>query len=480
MLRSPRAMKRKRAFDGHRSALGRTFAALALLSSSCCIIAGLEDKEPRQGGSKGSGGTSGGDAGADGTSGHAGIGEGGLGGDASGGSASGRGGGGATTSTGGGGGSGQGGAGGSAGTGGRPTDCDETLPRYVETTLAVGPDCVRVARTTVRGMGALVVAPGTTLLMESGAYLDTESNGVLQAVGTASEPIVFTSSATEPAPGDWQCVRLDGSRSTSEVRHVTFEYGGTCENDDGMLQLMSPARAVSDSVFRHALTHGVRIERDGEVAEFQNNAFASNGAASIHIAAPQVIALGPGLRFESDADRIEVNAFLLSLTTSGTWLGQPVPFRVSGQLALGAIELTIAAGTTIEFIGSSMLLPAGSALIVAGTEAAPVTFTSGFTPQAPGDWGCIEVSNYATASLDHAVLEYAGNGTLCTGANIRTAIRVGDDASITNSTFRNIAGSAIDADDCDVAGWCENVFESVETGPLVCGSGTNEMPTACP
>ena len=482
-------MKRQRAFGGHRSAAGRTFAVFALLSTSCGIIAGLEDKKPMpsnpSGGSAGVGATSGGD---DGMSGHAGIGEAGNGGDASGGSTSGQGGGAGTATTGGQGGSGassgKGGSSGSAGTGGRPPDCDAVLPRYVDAPLTVGPDCVRVARTTVRGAGTLIVAPGTTVLMESGAFLDTEGTGVLQAIGTSTEPILFTSVATAPTAGDWQCVRLAGSRTTSEIRHATFEYGGTCDNDDGMLQILGPARAVSDSVFRHAQTHGVRIEGDGEAAEFQNNAFASNGAASIHVAAPLLLTLGPDLHFESNADRIEVDT-TYSLQSSGTWLGQAVPFRVMGFLQVGSDHLTIAAATTIELTGSSIRLGAGSTLAVAGTEAAPVTFTSAFTPQAAGDWGCIEISDNATASIDHGVIEYAGSGTLCTGGRLNTAIRApnstssGGSASITNTIFRHITGTAVYANDCNATEWCENVFELVEVGPLMCGTGTNRMPTAC-
>jgi len=103
-------------------------------------------------------------------------------------------------------------------------------------------------------------------------------------------------------------------------------------------------------------------------------------------------------------------------------------------------------------------------------------FTSSQPNPMPGDWGCITFSSVTgTPRFDHAVVEYAGNGEGCTGANYETALVVPHAAVIVNSTFRNIAGAAVTASDCNVADWCENTFESVEVGPLAC-----MQPTACP
>jgi hypothetical protein len=437
--------------------------------SSCAVIAGLEDKKLAP--SRASGGRAGDDAGQSGSSGQAGAGE----------AASGEAGGGtAGSSQGGNASAGVGATGGqSGGTGGTAhVDCDE-LPRYVEENVSVGPGCVRVDRTTVTATATLTIAPGTTVLMESGASLDTQDSALLLAVGTAESPILFTSAAAAPAPGDWQCLRLDAGRPSSEIRHATFEYGGApCDasgaHHEGMLQLATRTLAVSDSVFRSSLTHGVLIETNGQVDEFRDNAFSDNGAASIDIAAPQLMSLGEGLTFADADDRIEVNT-TLGLTTSGTWRAQPVPFRLGLGLELRQADVTIAAGTRIELTGSSIIV-SDSTLIVAGTEAEPVTFTSGLEPPAAGDWGCITFSASAPPHFDHAVFEYAGNGQLCTGADYETALHVPEGTIITNTTFREILGHAVTSADCNVTQWCANTFESVEFEPLLC----SRTPTACP
>ena len=83
-----------------------------------------------------------------------------------------------------------------------------------------------------------------------------------------------------------------------------------------------------------------------------------------------------------------------------------------------------------------------------------------------------------TPRFDHAVVEYAGNGEGCTGADYETALDVPPSAVVTNSTFRNIAGTAILSTDCNIPDWCENMFEGVRVGPLACDIG--QQPTACP
>jgi hypothetical protein len=117
-------------------------------------------------------------------------------------------------------------------------------------------------------------------------------------------------------------------------------------------------------------------------------------------------------------------------------------------------------------------------LIVSGTEAEPVTFTSSQANPVAGDWGCITFSSTTgTPRFDQAVIEFAGNGQGCTGAGYETALHVPGSAMISNTTFRNIAGSAVTSSDCDTD-WCDNIFEDVEVGPLACGVG--QMPTTCP
>jgi RHS repeat-associated protein len=89
---------------------------------------------------------------------------------------------------------------------------DTSLPpqRYEFTSLLTVPAGVR-----------LTLAPGTTILVD-GSYL--EIAGHLQAVGTASEPITFTS-VLDSGPSQWLGLIFNGG--TGDLEYATVRYGGT-------------------------------------------------------------------------------------------------------------------------------------------------------------------------------------------------------------------------------------------------------------
>ncbi|MDA9362807.1 hypothetical protein N9R11_01250 [Polaribacter sp.] len=102
-------------------------------------------------------------------------------------------------------------------------------------------------------IGALLVKDGATLTIDAGTrinalaggtdvYLLVEKGGKIIADGTADNPIVFTSNATNPQPGDWGGIILNGkaplsrqadseSNSAAEV-NAAILYGGTISEDN--------------------------------------------------------------------------------------------------------------------------------------------------------------------------------------------------------------------------------------------------------
>ncbi|MFH4964693.1 multidrug transporter [Gaetbulibacter sp. M235] len=106
--------------------------------------------------------------------------------------------------------------------------------------------------------GSLIMASGTTLTIPAGMTIKAEASGAnvyiaisqgakIIANGTASEPIVLTSSASNPQAGDWGGLILlgkapinsvlAGSTSTSEI--ASLPYGGSNPADDsGSIQYL--------------------------------------------------------------------------------------------------------------------------------------------------------------------------------------------------------------------------------------------------
>jgi hypothetical protein len=85
---------------------------------------------------------------------------------------------------------------------------------------------------TVNAGATLIVAPGSRVRLaaqsdDQGAgtaagLCELTVRGTLEARGTAEAPIVFTSSAASPAPGDWQWIYVSGE---CELEHCQVSYG---------------------------------------------------------------------------------------------------------------------------------------------------------------------------------------------------------------------------------------------------------------
>ncbi|QQB49217.1 carboxypeptidase-like regulatory domain-containing protein [Delftia acidovorans] len=91
----------------------------------------------------------------------------------------------------------------------------------------------------------LTIEPGVTLRMAPGASFVLKK-GALQAVGTPDKPILITSAATTPAPGDWRQWRMTaGTRSAQTLLdHVTIEYGS------GVV-IENAAPSINNTAFNH-------------------------------------------------------------------------------------------------------------------------------------------------------------------------------------------------------------------------------------
>jgi hypothetical protein len=117
------------------------------------------------------------------------------------------------------------------------------------------------------------------------------------------------------------------------------------------------------------------------------------------------------------------------ISVNTTWAASGNPYNVTGNVMVNTgVTLTIEPGVTVKFDKLKSLQINGE-LIARGTANNNITFTSGSTPQAAGDWGYIlftdvstdavfDVSgNYTGGSiLEYCTVEYAGSGTNSLGA----------------------------------------------------------------
>jgi len=75
----------------------------------------------------------------------------------------------------------------------------------------------------------LAINPGVTVTIEPGSVVKSKENihigGSLVAVGTADQPIIFTSLA-DSAPMQWRGLYFEGADASGDLRHVVVRYAG--------------------------------------------------------------------------------------------------------------------------------------------------------------------------------------------------------------------------------------------------------------
>ena len=256
---------------------------------------------------------------------------------------------------------------------------------------------------------ALTLAPCAVLEFDTNAYMYVHNNGALKALGTPTNPVVFTSDKTSPKAGDWSGVSIQADSSNDSVfKNVIVEYAGNGYiYGEHAIQLEAQASASFENVTVRDTGDSycaIDLASTSEPTTFDNVRIetSKNGLC---VAADVVGRLGS---LTSDVP-ISVNSTTLS--SDATWKSFGVPYLMSSSLTVRA-ELTLSAGVTIQMPANSQVsVDSGGALLAKGTTAAPVTFTSAKKSPGPGDWGSIMFGANASNNslLENTVVEYGGS-----------------------------------------------------------------------
>ena len=107
----------------------------------------------------------------------------------------------------------------------------------------------------------LTIEPGVEVrFLTVGSGLDFTSGGELEAIGTATDPIIFTSDAVTPAPGDWDGINFNNAAGTANLQYVVIEYAQIALqfNRDS-----TPPYSVTSSTIRYISDSAIKGTPDG-------------------------------------------------------------------------------------------------------------------------------------------------------------------------------------------------------------------------
>ena len=270
-----------------------------------------------------------------------------------------------------------------------------------------------------------VVPEGVTLTVEPGVQLRFGNgaetlvvNGRLQASGTPTQPITFTSKA-DSAPGQWEGIILQGG--SSQLENVVVRNG----RENILIGTLDPAATVQ--IAHSAITHSSQTPLGIQTAnlhqtDLTNITFANN-AGGENIVLYGEATLGGAAVLN---DQPGLDAYVVLDGNLSHWFVVPP-----------TATLSINPGVTLKFneSGGDFGLRVEGELHTAGTQAEPVILTSQ-TDSAPGQWNGILLDGGST-NLNHTIIRYSKEALLV------GALDANDSAQLNNTVLQASATSPL-------------------------------------
>jgi hypothetical protein len=263
---------------------------------------------------------------------------------------------------------------------------------------------------------SLTVEPGT--VVQGGSNQRLEIIGQLNAIGSITQPITFTS--VTPSPGSWVGIVGAGTGLTPAqvtLDHVVVDYAGGGINGEAV-EADRTVLTLTNSLIRNSAGDGVQTHQL-VTTTIQNVQFVNNANNAVQLIIPT-----PALQLSNlSATGNGFDGITIASTTY--WSGQRhlpfagLPYKIDGLLGnFSGDSLTIDPGNELIFTSVGWLNIGGQIKAI-GLPTKPITFTS--VTKQPGDWIGLVVyggSRPASAQLDYVTVEYGGSGSASNGANI--------------------------------------------------------------
>ncbi|MEZ4589210.1 MAG: Ig-like domain-containing protein [Gemmatimonadales bacterium] len=300
--------------------------------------------------------------------------------------------------------------------------------------------CYRINSALTVSGGTLTVPAGGRIEFGPNAGLRIMNAGRLNAVGTAAQPIVFTSA--DPVD-HWRGLEFESSRGSANMLHyvmlenpgsdgwsgATYSQAGIFLNGNSLVDIQNSTIENSDGT-------GITVLEDAEMT-FLNNTLKDNAVAAwVH---PNVVRyVDRTTIFTGNAENLVRVAFgnTDKVSTAQTWQLLGVHYEVQTRMFIQA-PLTIEAGVRLEMLTDvSLIVDQGGAIKAIGTAGQPIFFVS--REPIPGTWVGIKI---ATASLDNQFdyvrLGYGGSQPWTGGNESRATVYLEGNSKIviTNSLF---------------------------------------------
>jgi hypothetical protein len=348
-------------------------------------------------------------------------------------------------------------------------------------TLTADEEYVATELVSVEDGATLTIEPGTHIAFEADAGLNINSNSVIDANGTSSEPITMTATDGNEETGWWQGVAIYSAEPNNrlnyvEIRHAGSEVPALLAEGGGLALAGDASVTFTNSTIAQSGTFGLYLDGTGaELDGFSNNTFSENTDAPVYIPFPSIGAIDSGSTF-ADGTTVRIwGATLSDSDATVTALDGDTPYRFTdGDSDVGQdATLTIDAGVEMRFasgVGISVDGGPSAVLSADGSSDSPIRMTATEGNEEPGWWRGVAIySGNANNLLDHVIIRHGGSevpGLLAEGGGL--ALAGGASVTLTNSTIAQSGtfGLYLDGTGAEFDGFSNNTFSGNTDAPV--------------
>jgi len=309
--------------------------------------------------------------------------------------------------------------------------------------------------------GDLTIEAGTVFRFGAMGYMTMgmDKSTKLTAVGTSTEPILFTSDAPSPAAGAWRGLEFyNNTQSNTTLSYCVVEYAGKTYTE--AIVLYNTSINFTWSTVRNCSDMAFNLSHDAGFTSFHNNTIAVPGHIMTirsqflsDLGVPNTLTPGPNKGIDVYSSG--------SYPAARVWKKQiGADFYVDDYIHVEG-NLTIEPGCTFK-MGANGYFILGSETVTTfravGDVNNPITFTSAAPSPAPGSWAGIEFHSgcISSTTFDYCIFNYGGKANSSTLRAYSTSA-----LTINNSQINNHGGAepkALRENECTVLGGTGNNF----------------------
>lgn len=301
-----------------------------------------------------------------------------------------------------------------------------------------------VVTNTLSMTARLTIDPGVRIHVASDNLIRIRQDGIIEANGTASEPIIIT--GTTQLPGFWRGLLVESNNLENELNHVHISASGSNNIATGQSRTalhVSSARVKLNSChFINNDGYGLTVSSADSRIPMQNNYFDNNSLGAAFITAGQIRDVDTETDFGNDD--IRISGTTLNTNAEHTWRAAlNGNYRFTSNLSIFD-EIVIEEGAVFTADNDVFLRFYSDAVVrMQGTENNPIVFKG--TIEQPGSWrGIVIESSDLNNRIEHVHFSHAGHSNLMVGYD-RAALGFssGARAGLSNVHFSEIQGYGI-------------------------------------